>query len=50
LTRKTGDNLDKFNTFACSILKSLFRFILTCYMSWWRWMEPDSNKSVLIRS
>ena len=26
------------STLACSILKSLFRFNLTCYMSWWRWM------------
>jgi len=37
-------------TLACSILKSLFRFNLTCYMSWWRWMVSDSNKFVLIRS
>ena len=35
---------------ACSILKSVFRFNLTCYMSWWRWMVSDSNKFVLIRS
>ena len=33
-----------------SILKSLFRFNLTCYMSWWRWMVSDSNKFVLVRS
>ena len=37
-------------TLACSILKSLFRVNLTCYMSWWRWMVLDSNKFVLIRS
>ena len=37
-------------TLACSILKSLFRFNLTGYMSWWRWMVSDSNKFVLIRS
>jgi len=37
-------------TLACSILKSLFRFNLTCYMSWWRWMVSDSNKFVFIRS
>ena len=37
-------------TLACSILKSLFRSDLTCYMSWWRWMVSDSNKFVLIRS
>jgi len=37
-------------TLACSMLKSLFRFNLTCYMSWWRWMASDSNKFVLIRS
>jgi len=37
-------------TLACSILKSLFRFNITCYMSWWRWMVSDSNKFVLIRS
>jgi len=38
------------STLACSILKSLFRFHLTCYMSWWRWMVSDSNRFVLIRS
>jgi len=37
-------------TLTCSMLKSLFRFNLTCYMSCWRWMVSDSNKSVLIRS
>jgi len=37
-------------TLAYSILKSLFRFNLTCYLSWWRWMVSDSNKFVLIRS
>ena len=37
-------------TLACSILKSLFRFRLNCYMSWWRWMASDCNKFVLIRS
>ena len=37
-------------TLACSVLKSLFRFNLTGYMSWWRWMVSDSNKFVLIRS
>jgi len=38
-------------TLACSILKSLFRFNLICYMSRWRWMvSDDSNKFVLIRS
>jgi len=37
-------------THACSILKSLFRFNLTYYMSWWRWMVSDFNKFVLIRS
>ena len=37
-------------TLTCLILKSLFRFNLTCYMSWWRWMVSDSNKFVLIRS
>jgi len=37
-------------TLACSILKNLFRFNLTCYMSWWRWVVSDSNKFVLIRS
>jgi len=37
-------------TLACLILKSLFRFYLTCYMSWWRWKVSDSNKFVLIRS
>ena len=29
---------------------SLFRFNLTCYMSWWRWMVSDSNTFVFIRS
>jgi len=37
-------------THACSILKSLFRFNLTCYRPWWRWMVSDFNKFVLIRS
>jgi len=37
-------------TLACSILKSLFRFNLTRYMPWWRWMVSDSNTFVLIRS
>jgi len=37
-------------TLTCSILKSLFRFNLTCCMSRWRWMVSDSNKFVLIRS
>jgi len=37
-------------TLASSVLKSLFRFNLTCYMSRWRWMVSDSNKFVLIRS
>ena len=37
-------------TLTCSILKSLFRFNLTCYMSWWRLMVSDSNKFILIRS
>jgi len=37
-------------TIACSILKSLFRFNLTCYTPWWRWMVSDSSKFVLIRS
>jgi len=31
-TRKTGDNLDKFNARLLD-LKKLFRFNLTCYMS-----------------
>jgi len=48
-TRKNGDNLDKFNARLLD-LKSIFRFILTCYMSWWRWMVSNSNKFVLIRS
>jgi len=29
---------------------SIFRFNLTCYMSWRRWMVSDSNTFVLIRS
>ena len=37
-------------TLACSILKSLFRFNLTCYVSLRRWMVSDSNIFVLIRS
>ena len=37
-------------TLACSILKRPFRFNLTCYMSWWRWLVSNSNKFVLIRS
>jgi len=37
-------------TLSWSILKSLFRFNLTCYMSWWRWMVSDSNAFVLIIS
>ena len=37
-------------TLACSILKSLFRFNLTYYVSWWRWIMSDFNKFVLIRS
>jgi len=37
-------------TLACSILKRLFRFNVTCYVSWWRWMVSDSKNFVLIRS
>jgi len=36
-------------TLSCSILKSLLRFNLMCYVSWWRWMVSDSNKFVLVR-
>jgi len=48
-TKKTGI-ISISLTLACSILKSLFRFNLSCYMSGWRWMVSDSNKLVLIRS
>jgi len=49
LTRKIGDNLGKLDARLLD-LKSHFRFNLTCYMSWWRWMVSDSNKFVLIIS